>query len=207
MDATHRLPLNSRVRLRDGIDPALYNGFTCTGNEGWIRNQRDDEAGYSHVLIEWDHDHWAYNGAPNCWTWEDHFDLVEEPKMPEMPQDPQETSTPEEALRRLTEQFVSGLSAILKPETEEQPALIEDVPDPQRGQDITDEAVEALKNGKAFVVVSIQESENGVIHPAIYQQAETEHWALICQGQLGHATALLQDSLIHDRLQKAADAE
>src|SRR5271165_7482108 len=108
MDTAYRIPLNSRVSLRDGIDSDLYRGYSCTGNEGWIRNHRTDEHGYFQVLIEWDHDHWAYNGAPNCWTWEDHFDLVEEPKMPEMPssQDPQEASTPEDALRRLTEQFV-----------------------------------------------------------------------------------------------------
>src|SRR5271170_1972050 len=87
MVTTYRLPIDSRVRLRDGIDPSLYKGFSCTGNEGWVRDHRADEHGYPQVMVEWDHDHWAYNGAPNCWTWENHFDLVEEP-MSEQPQNP-----------------------------------------------------------------------------------------------------------------------
>src|SRR5436190_12058316 len=96
-----RLPINSRVKLKDGIDPALYKGYSCTGNEGWIRNRRQ-EMGYPQVLIEWDRNHWSYNGAPNCWTWEDHFDLIEG-NMAE------NKKTQEEKVRQITEGFVKAL--------------------------------------------------------------------------------------------------
>lgn len=72
-----RIPLNSRVSLRDGLDPNLYNGFGVVGSQGWIKKHKVDEFGYPHVYIQWDKDHWAYNGAPDGWTWEDHFNVVE----------------------------------------------------------------------------------------------------------------------------------
>jgi|ERR1017187_1212680 hypothetical protein len=214
MDTTYRLPLNSRVKLRDGIDPALYKGFSCTGNEGWVRHHRADEHGYAQVLIEWDHDHWSYNGAPNCWTWEEHFDLVKG-NMPEQPpsENPQEQPTQEDAVRKLVEQFTKGLVGVIAPTPEPEQAADETSDDPEiveKGTDITAEAIEALQQSKAFIVITVQEKETGgnkLIFPAIYTQSDNEQWALICQGHVGHLFTLMHDSLLQEKLVKTIDAE
>lgn len=75
----YRFHKNDRVRLRAVVDPSFYGGYACVGNEGWIRKRRrDTRFGLPEVYIEWDKNHWTYNGAENRWTFEDHFDLVEE---------------------------------------------------------------------------------------------------------------------------------
>jgi len=208
MDTTYRIPINSRVRLRDGIDPALYKGFSCTGNEGWVRNHRADEHGYPQVLIEWDHDHWSYNGAQNCWTWEEHFDIVEGADMPE--KDPDKVNR----LKGLADAFIQE---VLGQETAQpEAAKVVPVPTPTGVEvpaepeedtpvNITAEAIEALGKAKAFVVITVQEDEKDgqrLIYPAIYQQSEDEKWALICQGHIGHLLTLLHDSLLQEKLIK-----
>lgn len=73
-----------RVRLRDNVDPAFYGNFACVGNEGWIADiRKDSRFGLPEVYIKWDKNHWTYNGAPDRWTFQDHFELVgeEEEKM------------------------------------------------------------------------------------------------------------------------------
>lgn len=208
--AEYRLPINSRVRLRDGIDPQLYKGLSCTGNEGWVRNHRDD-LGYPQVLVEWDRDHWSYNGAPNCWTYEEHFDLIEGIMADKKEQTPKDK---EEAVRNLAEGFVKGLFRELGmsngeiEQADDELAAKDDTPAVETTQeDMTDEAIQALRTGKAFIVVTMQENEKrgGLIYPSIYHQAESEQLALICQAQLAHLVALLQDGLIHEKIQSKKD--
>src|SRR5256885_1869865 len=74
---TPKIPDGARVRLKDDVNTQMYGEFSRSGNEGWIRKHKEDKYGYQHVWIQWDPDHWAYNGAPNGWTWEDHFEIVE----------------------------------------------------------------------------------------------------------------------------------
>ena len=78
-----RFKINTRVRLREGIDPAFFDGLSRVGNEGWVRRRKRDRYGYPEVLIEWDADHWAYNGQPDCWTMEGQFEAAEENDMKE----------------------------------------------------------------------------------------------------------------------------
>lgn len=81
MDGTEpRIPDNSRVRLRGHIGPEFYSGLAKTGNEGWIRKHRFDRNGLPECWIEWDREHWADNMQPDQWTYEEHFDVIEEGK-------------------------------------------------------------------------------------------------------------------------------
>jgi hypothetical protein len=73
-----RISDNSRVRLRGLVDPTFYEGMAKTGNEGWVRKHRIDRNGLPEVWVEWDREHWADNMQPNRWTFEEHFDVVEE---------------------------------------------------------------------------------------------------------------------------------
>lgn len=75
----YRFSERARVRLKDGVDPSFYNGLAKVGNEGVVTARRIDKLGFPEVYIKWDAEHWAYNHQPDCWTYEGHFDLVEEP--------------------------------------------------------------------------------------------------------------------------------
>ena len=104
-----RFKANARVRLREGVDPGFYNGFSRVGNEGWVRKRKLDKYGYPQVLVEWDKDHWAYNGQPDGWTWEGHFEIAEDANMSETPDKNQR----DEALQTLAETFVKGVVSII----------------------------------------------------------------------------------------------
>ena len=80
-----RLPLtphgeysdSGRVRLR-GDRTDVYD-LAKANSEGWVRaRSHDPVGGFRMVLIEWDEKHWTYNGQGNMWTYEDHFEPVQE---------------------------------------------------------------------------------------------------------------------------------
>src|SRR4051812_27694283 len=83
-----RLPLTEpgtyselgRIRLR-GDKTGVYD-LARAGAEGWIRARTLDPVGeFPMVYVEWDKDHWAYNGQSDIWTYEDHFERANEEKM------------------------------------------------------------------------------------------------------------------------------
>src|SRR5690349_24834514 len=80
----HKVHENERVRLKSNGEDALY-AFACAGSEGWVRKLDHDSMGYPMVFIEWDKDHWAYNGEPDKWAFEAHFDKIEDNTMAEQP--------------------------------------------------------------------------------------------------------------------------
>lgn len=116
---------NQRVRLRDGVDPNFYGGMGMAGNEGWIRRQEHEpQYGFVRVYIEWDKDHWAYNGAPDMWTWEGHFETVkedEETMTDEDRQDNKRKRSIEQQFKDFQEfqKFVSSLDQPSSPEENE----------------------------------------------------------------------------------------
>lgn len=72
----HGTQVGQRVRLKiDGQDK-LYN-FACAGSQGWVRKHDHDSLGYPKAFIEWDKDHWTYNGEPDGWALDAHFEPVE----------------------------------------------------------------------------------------------------------------------------------
>ena len=50
----------------------LYQ-YAIVGSRGTILATRTDSYGYEKVLVEWDKDHWRYNGEPDGWTYASHF--------------------------------------------------------------------------------------------------------------------------------------
>lgn len=77
----HRFRQGARVRLKDTVDPSIYGDFACVGNEGIVMDVGEDRFGLPEVLVKWDPNHWAYNGIRDCWTFEEHFELVEDSQM------------------------------------------------------------------------------------------------------------------------------
>jgi hypothetical protein len=79
-----------------------------------------------------------------------------------------------------------------------------------KSNDVTPEALDALTKSKAFILITVQEGEQEgrkLIYPAIFQQADTEQWALICQGHVGHLLTLFHDSMLQEKLVQSQSAE
>jgi hypothetical protein len=185
-----RLHAGDRVRIRDYVDPSIYADLSTIGNEGVIKQVAHDQWGYPKVLIEWDRNHWTYNGAPDGWTFEDHFDIVE-PKESKMNEDEkqkllaalaqllgsepvaeepstQPTTAPAPGpktsiLEQLNAQVIRQLG-----DSEVDTTAIEGYVD-ERAQSISD-AMELIEHSEAFVVVAVnkiahQKAAGGVLVP------------------------------------------
>lgn len=72
----HTIQIDQRVRLKGEGQDDLYVA-ACAGSEGWVRKHSEDH-GFPMVYVEWDKDHWAYNGEPDRWAFEAHFDPIGE---------------------------------------------------------------------------------------------------------------------------------
>lgn len=142
----------TRVKLRDGIDSSFYLGMARTGMEGWITDYRHDRFDLPEAYIQWDTTHWAYNRQPDGWTFEDHFETVEDKHMtPESKPEPNRgfSSVMAEILQK---HFPPRPPVNDKVESEEMMTL------PGRGEKYMaaiDRAMEGMTESDAFVTVAI----------------------------------------------------
>ena len=71
-----------RVRIKNECSGALnYGGMSTMFNEGKVIAVRDDNLDGQNIAIEWDKEHWSYNGANDGWTYGEHFELLEREPM------------------------------------------------------------------------------------------------------------------------------
>lgn len=150
--------VNSRVRLKD-VHPSFYEGYGCVGSEGVVKARKLDEFGYAHIYVEWDKNHWAYNGTPDTWTWENHFEKVE--NMNDDSNDMKRTIA--EAMAEVAQKILGGNES-----EPEDPDVAPDE-DHERSTALT-KAAEILQNGESFMVITVSRepdpsTEHGVLVP------------------------------------------
>jgi hypothetical protein len=189
-----RFHVNSRVKLRDGVDPSFYGGFSRTGNEGWVRKIQIDKLGYPHILVEWDKNHWSYNGAPDTWTWQDHFDEVEE-IMDNKKQE--EIDVLKNDFETKIAEIIGGIEGI---NGDVQKAVAVDLE--EGWNERLREVHQVLKNTRAYIVVAIDERENDIsfISPCVFYDAQDEALGLICQAQLSQVNQEFHGEAVAKRL-------
>lgn len=204
-----RFKINTRVRLREGVDPVFFNGLARVGTEGWIKRRKRDRYGYPEVLVEWDRDHWAYNGQPDCWTMEGQFEAVEE----DMSEAPDPKQNRDEQVRDITEKFVRALFGTLgvaeetpTPEAEEKQEV-----DSNQWEALASAAGEAVQNAPAYIVVALERLEKDgappMIIPRVFYAALEPEYRLIAQSQLAHVLAAMQDETIAETLQQRVSGD
>lgn len=174
MDKMAKFPINTRVRLRD-VSPEFYDGYGCVGNEGWITAQKTDEYGYSHVYIVWDKEHWAYNGAPDKWTWEDHFDKVDD-NMADEPKKQDMKQVMADAFMEVFQNIVNKRNAS---ESKPDEMIAEKVPynmddDDERKSAIID-AADILNSSESFIIIGVERTPapntaNGMLDVRVARQ-------------------------------------
>lgn len=211
-----RFQVDTRVKLREGVDPGLYNGFSRVGNEGWIRKRKRDKYGYPQVLIEWDKDHWAYNGQEDGWTWEGQFEATKENGMDKGTQ-PDNSGNLEDQVRAIAEDFVKSIFSVLsapvaQSDIDEDPENDEDdwVEDPDRWEELAVQAKASIGNSPAYLVMALEYAQGDdsqpTIMPSIFCAARDPKHALMIQSHLAHVLANLQDATIENLLALRANA-
>jgi hypothetical protein len=207
-----QFPVGTYVRLKDGIDPSLYNGFSRTGNTGWIRKRKFDKYKYPQVYIEFNKDHWSWNGTEDGWTWQSHFEVAEESKMDELtPQNNQKEL--EDKVRGITETFVESLFGALGAPVKQadappvsEPNVEESRDDPDKWENLAVQAANAVIDAPAYLVITLEHIEvpgaPQMVIPRVFHAAREPEQALIVQSQLAHVLANLQDTTIAAVLQQ-----
>ena len=82
------IEIDQRVELRPGMD--LVYKQAGPASEGIVRDKKTDDDGFEMVKIEWDRNHWRYNGEPDQWAYAAHFQPVEKTNLYEAQDNPRE---------------------------------------------------------------------------------------------------------------------
>jgi hypothetical protein len=193
MDEAPRLPLKARVRLRDGLGTALYDGMAKVGNEGWITDRRSDRFGFPEVYIHWDQFHWAYNYQPDGWTFEDHFDIVK-------------TMADNNDIRKQISDMAAGFAKLAESLDDGPPDAFPEAeaeaPEDTQSDFATDEAydqsiakaVKTLQASEAFMLVAINREphpmvKEGMLKPSVVGNAKTADTQVVVGMQLSQLAA------------------
>lgn len=193
-EITQRFSDNTRVKLKDDIEPDFYNGYGRVGNEGWITKHQRDPHGYPMVYIQWDKDHWAYNGAPDKWTWEDHFDLVKEPMS---------QSSKADSIRELVAAFGEQLAAVVDDGPVEA-QVVEDT-DPEF-EEVVKSAFASASESEGFILVTLKDNvEDEALEPLIFHASKDEKASLLLQLQLAQLTVSFQQRLVMAKLRSSEE--
>jgi hypothetical protein len=185
------IPIDSKVKLKDSIDGTLYGGLACAGNQGWIRGrQRDPKFGYPQVFIEWDKDHWAYNGLDNVWTFESHFDIVEKAMTEKNNED-----KIQELVAGFTQNIVAAIKGGEQPQIE---APKEDVINSEYLEKVREIAKE-LEDTDALIILSL-EHRGDIIVPNVITLEKEEKLRAILNLQVAYLAAQNMETLTRKTL-------
>lgn len=201
--ANFNFPINTRVKLRD-VSPEFYDGFGCVGNEGWIRAQKVDEFGYPHIYVVWDKAHWAYNGAPDKWTWEGHFDKVE--SMDDNQQDMKKVM-----METFIEAFQETLNK-MSPDADKSDQAKEPAVDPKNEENVDkvaalSSASKILDDAESFVVIAVKRTQdpltpNGMLDIEVARYAGSNDSAHMIDLQMANFGIAAYEQLAIDTIQE-----
>ena len=178
------IPLNSRVALKPGADEVY--ALAVAGTEGWVREHKVDDAGFEMVKVEWDKDHWRYNGQPDGWTFAEHFKIVGPPEVAEPKVDEPEAEEPQEEL----------IAQHTNLSDEEIESYIDEL----------GEAMDAASEGEAFMTITIRkipDPENpGVTMyvPSIFQGSTSKEAAMLLDIQLAECASASYQEMVFQLL-------
>lgn len=192
------------VRLKDGCDD-VYE-WAPVGSQGRVKEVNYDSLGYPMAFVEWDKDHWAYNGEKDGWAFQSHFEPVGESMA--------ENDEIEDKIAGLSPEDATKLFAVLK-----SMGLIDDIsddieegdPEPEDTeayhQLVTSAAAEA-EESDAFITMVIKRVEvEGVpsLVPVIFSQSKTQEGLLALEAQMSVLSMHAHQHLINQELLRIRD--
>lgn len=133
-----QIPLNARVALQEGADDVYV--MALPGTEGWVRGHKKDRDGFEMVAVEWDKEHWRYNGQPDGWTFADHFKIIGPPIEKAEPIEMIEDELPKQGPSdNQLEEYIEGLTQALDSASESEGFFmlsIKRVPNPNNPSEV-----------------------------------------------------------------------
>lgn len=201
VETMSEIPVHSRVALKDGADSVYL--FALAGTEGWVRDHKLDEHGYELVKIEWDKDHWRYNGQSDGWTYKNHFKIIGPPNFPK-----EQTEAIEESELEAT--LADELESIGDIDLESSPS------DDQLAVyvDTLTEATEAASESEAFLMIAVRRVPNPenpretMFIPQIFTTSTSKEGALLLDIQLAECASTSYEEMVLnliDQLRKRND--
>lgn len=192
MKKEHRLSRDQRVKLKGDGQDAPYS-YAAAGSEGWIRRLDFDGVGYPIVYIEWDKDHWAFNGEPNQWTLEDHFEPVE-------------NSMGKDKDREEYEEFLAWKKG--KKGKDKAPESSFDLD--EKYSEVLSKAKKAAQDADAFLLIAIQslgDEVPGAYNPIVLNYYKDEAAGLLLECQLAKLGASSYEHLTMVEVRKLLEKE
>ncbi len=197
--------IQDRVRLKGDRSEVYPRAFGSS--EGIVKRHKEDDLGH-HVMIyvEWDKDHWTYNGEEDMWTFEDHFDLVEESMEDEKKPDFMD------ALKMLIEQHNpandDGESEKVHQDKEE----VLDID--KEYSELLDEATARARadDCEAFVVIAVSRKElssanDPVLVPEVFSFYKTRAAGILLESQVSQLAGQSYLELAEDAIREALSGE
>lgn len=181
------IPQHSRVALKDGADNVYI--FALSGSEGWVRDTKTDDDGYELVLIEWDKDHWRYNGQADGWTFSEHFKVIGPPDPPDQEQELEVT---------FEGQPLDTIISDPPPADHQVEAYI----------DTLTEAMDAASESEAFLMIAVRRVPNPedpsqtMFMPQIYTTATSKEGALLLDIQLAECASTSYEEMVFHLLEQ-----
>lgn len=177
MTENYELSEGQRVRLKGQGQDGPY-AMAGAGSVGWVRERKLDSVGYPMVYIEWDRDHWTFNGETDMWTFEDHFEPVKEEAM----SDKDKEKDLETRLRDLFLEFQAAHG------------------DTSKASDLyhrrLKEAVEVAEEGSAFMVITLGRD----YYPSVFYNYKDDKSGMLLEAQLSQLASQSHAHLVQDVL-------
>lgn len=179
------------MKLKPNGEDAVY-ALAPAGSEGWVRGLKLDSVGWPMILIEWDRDHWTYNKEPDGWTFEEHFEPVED----EMSEE-----------GNIEEQF----EAFKKWQAEQQGGVEPvEIDVAERYQQDLRDATEIAKKAEGFFMVLIERQDDGVdlgFVPRVFNSLKDERIGALLESQLGIIAGYAHQQLAIELIRQQAQGE
>lgn len=191
----NKIPVDAKVELLPGRDEVYL--FAQAGSRGTVRNTKVDEMGFPLVYIEWDRDHWKYNGEPDGWTFESHFQILELPDQPKAWVD----FLIKQAENRRDDERCSQCGQEHDDEVRKAHEALEAL----------EKATQAAANAEGWFMVTVAPGEDPqfpgmtVYHPKIFAGLLTENAADMIEAQIVHLATLAHQDMIQNRFKKRED--
>lgn len=196
----HIFSPGQRIRLKDGRDEPYK--WATVGSEAIVKRVAYDDCGYPMAYIEWDQDHWTYNGEEDRWVFQTHFDPVGDPPMDESGMTPEDQAQFVKTLKSLGVRFDEDNEA--KPQEPTRAELDDEY------VQYMEYAQEELLDSESFLVVAIQRVvQDGVpmLTPKIITNSRTPQGALAVEAQLAMLLSVSHGKLVNQALARLAEED
>lgn len=202
------LQVNDHVRLRD--ERADVYTLVYGGAEGWVRDRRIDRLGdFPMVYIQWDQEHWTYNGQPDMWTYEVHFDKIEDEDqtMSEPSNDDVRT-----ALDVLSKRLLGESPSEQQSEGERRAEAVTPE-DHQQFERVLERAIAMVKDSDAFLIACVSKEDTPgdsplkfALTPAVFSYALSPESAVLIDAQLSEIIAQSHQRLAFDQIHRIVES-